>query len=74
MGVNVLSSSPTISDPIENNFFSLNLAQKHQKAGQKFFSADLASFWVSLTGSLRKDFRNKPCYAFIQAHLSESTT
>ena len=30
-GVNVLSSSPKISDPIENNFFELNLAQKDEK-------------------------------------------
>ena len=32
-GVNVLSSSPKISDPIENNFFVLNLAQKEEKVG-----------------------------------------
>ena len=32
-GVNVLSSSPKISDPIENNFFELNLAQKDEKVG-----------------------------------------
>ena len=31
LGVNVLSSSPKISDPIENNFFELNLAQKDEK-------------------------------------------
>ena len=32
-GVNVLSSSPKISDPVENNLFELNLAQKDQKVG-----------------------------------------
>ena len=32
-GVNVLSRSPKISDPIENNFFKLNLAQKYEKVG-----------------------------------------
>ena len=32
-GVNVLSSSPKISDPIENNFFELNSAQKDEKLG-----------------------------------------
>ena len=32
-GVNVLSSSPKISDPIENNFFELNFAQKDEKLG-----------------------------------------
>ena len=31
--VNVLSSSPKISDPIEDNFFELNLAQKDEKVG-----------------------------------------
>ena len=70
----MLSSGPKISDPIENNFFKLNLAQKDKKVGQKFFSEDLTSFWVSLTGSLRKAFRKKPSYAFKQARLSESTT
>ena len=70
----MFSSSPKISDPIENDFFSLNLAQKDEKLGYKFFSADLMGFWVSLTGSLRKGSRNKPCYTFKEAHLSESTT
>ena len=70
----MLSSSPKTSDPIENNFFELNLAQKDEKVGEGFLSADFMSFWVSLTGSLQKGFRNKPCYAFKQAHLSESTT
>ena len=32
-GVNVLSSSIKISDPIENKFFELSLAQKDQKIG-----------------------------------------
>ena len=31
--VNVSPSSPTISDPIENNFFKLNLAQNEEKVG-----------------------------------------
>ena len=31
LGVTVLSSSPKISDPIENNFFELNLAQNDEK-------------------------------------------
>ena len=70
----MLSSSPKMSDPIENNFFELNFAQKEEKVREKFFFADLTSFWVSLRGSLRKGFRNKPCYAFKQAHLSESRT
>ena len=73
-GVNVLSSGPKVSDPIENNFFWLNFAQKDEKLGYKFFSADVTSFWVALTGSLRKGFRNKACYTFKQAHLAESTT
>ena len=30
-GVNLLSSSPKISDPNENYFFELNLAQKDEK-------------------------------------------
>ena len=33
LGVNVLSSTPKISDPIENNFFELILAQKDEKLG-----------------------------------------
>ena len=32
-GVNVLWSSPKILDPIENNFFELNLAQNDEKVG-----------------------------------------
>ena len=32
-GVNVLSSSIKISDPIENKFFELSLAQQDQKIG-----------------------------------------
>ena len=32
-GVNVLSSSIKISDPIENNFFELYFAQKDEKVG-----------------------------------------
>ena len=32
-GVNVLSSSPKMSEPIENNFFELNLAPKDEKVG-----------------------------------------
>ena len=70
----MLSSSPKMSDPTESNSFELNLAQKDEKVGSKFFSAHLTSFWVSLTGSLRKSFINKPCYAFKQAHLLESAT
>ena len=63
-----------MSDPIENNFFELNFAQMDEKVGSNLFSADLTSFWVSLTRSLRKGFRNKPRYPFKQAQLSESTT
>ena len=74
LGVNVLSSSPKIPDPIENNFFELNLAQKYDKLGQKSFRGDPTSFGVSLTGSLRNGSRNKPCYAFKQAHLSQCKT
>ena len=33
LGVKVLSSSPKISDPIENNLFELNLVQKDEKVG-----------------------------------------
>ena len=33
LAVNVLTSSPKISDLIKNNFFSLSLAQKDEKVG-----------------------------------------
>ena len=33
LGVNMLTSSPKISDVIKNNFFSLNLAQNDEKVG-----------------------------------------
>ena len=43
--INLSSSSPKISDLIENNFFELNLVQNEEKVGQKYFSADFTSFW-----------------------------
>ena len=33
MAVNVLSSSPKMSDLIKNNLFWLNLAEKYEKEG-----------------------------------------
>ena len=59
---------------LKRTFSNSNWPQKDEKLGYKFFSADLTSFWVLLTGSMRKGFRKKPCYTFKQARLSESTT
>ena len=55
----MLSSSPKFSDLIKKNFFSVNLAQNDEEAGEKNFAADVRSFWDSLTRSLPKGFQKE---------------